>query len=78
MVSVAETAGVGEGLTDFQFGNNVQMMKGRSYTVRHRRSTGGSARSYGLEAGERSARFKPIGRAALLRPSGHRVAGLDA
>jgi tRNA A37 threonylcarbamoyltransferase TsaD len=34
MVPVAEMEGVGEGLKDFHFGNNVQMIKGRTYTVR--------------------------------------------
>ncbi len=34
MVPVAEMEGVGEGLKDFHFGNNVQMMKGQTYTVR--------------------------------------------
>lgn len=34
MVPVAEMEGIREGLKDFHFGNNVQMMKGRTYTVR--------------------------------------------
>ena len=34
MVPVAKMEGVGEGLKDFHFGNNVQMMKGQTYTVR--------------------------------------------
>jgi hypothetical protein len=34
MVPVAEMEGVGEGLKDFPFGNNVQMMKDQIYTVR--------------------------------------------
>ena len=34
MVPVAQMEGVGEGLKDFHFGNNVQLMKGRTYTVR--------------------------------------------
>lgn len=34
MVPVAEMEGIGEGLKDFHFGNNVQMMKGQRYTVR--------------------------------------------
>ena len=34
MVPVAEMQGVGEGRKDFHFGNNVQLMKGQTYTVR--------------------------------------------
>ena len=34
MVPVAEMEGVSEGRKDFHFGNNVQMMKGQTYSVR--------------------------------------------
>lgn len=34
MVPVAEMEGIGAGLKDFHFGNNVQLTKGRTYTVK--------------------------------------------
>lgn len=33
MVPVAKMDGVGEGLRDFHFGNNVEMMRGQTYMV---------------------------------------------